>query len=162
MGFTLTSPKFQDHTEIPADYTHEGRDVSPPLDWRDVPAGTQSLALVCEDPDAPDPAHPQRTWVHWILYNIPPDTTSLPENAHIVPGSQAGTNDWHKLGYGGPAPPIGRHRYFFRLYALDTMLPDKPGLTRSDLSERMRGHVIGTAELIGTYEAKKKKAGRAA
>jgi Raf kinase inhibitor-like YbhB/YbcL family protein len=166
MAFSLTSPKFQDQAEIPIEHTREGRDVSPPLLWRDAPAGTRSFALVCEDPDAPDPAHPQRTFVHWILYNLPSSASSLPEDvdaAHALPeGARAGTSDWGEAGYGGPAPPIGRHRYFFRLFALDTTLPDEPGLSRAQLERRMQGHVIATAELVGMYASRKRKHGRAA
>jgi Raf kinase inhibitor-like YbhB/YbcL family protein len=166
MAFALTSPKFQDRAEIPVAYTREGQDVSPPLAWRDAPGGTKSFALVCEDPDAPDPAHPQRTFVHWVVYNLPSTVSSLPEDVHAIrglpEGARIGANDWHETVYGGPAPPIGRHRYFFRLYALDTVLPDEPGITRAGLERRMRDHVIGTAELVGTYASKKKPRDRAA
>jgi Raf kinase inhibitor-like YbhB/YbcL family protein len=166
MAFSLTSSKFQNDAEIPIEHTREGRNVSPPLEWHDIPPGTQSLALVCEDPDAPDPAHPQKTFVHWVVYNISNTVSGLPENIQstrrLPPGAHAGTNDWGQMGYGGPAPPIGRHRYFFRLYALDTMLPDESGLTRAKLDRRMQGHIISTAELVGTYQSTKQKPGRAA
>lgn len=162
MAFSLTSSKFQDHAQIPVEHTREGRNVSPPLEWQDAPAETKSLALVCEDPDAPDPAHPQKTFVHWVVYNIPSNTTSLRENIQssrgLPRGARAGTNDWGQAGYGGPAPPIGRHRYFFRLYALDTMLPDESGLTRAKLDRRMQGHILATAELVGTYQSIKQRA----
>ena len=163
MAFSVSSPKFQNHAEIPIEYTREGKNQSPPLDWSDAPPETKSFALVCEDPDAPDPAHPQKTFVHWVVYNIPSNLTSLPENIRKFPtGVHMGTNDWGQTGYGGPAPPIGRHRYFFRLYALDTMLPDQSGLTRTKLDRRMNGHIIGTAEVVGTYESTKQRQGRAA
>jgi Raf kinase inhibitor-like YbhB/YbcL family protein len=162
MAFSLTSPKFQDHGEIPIENTREGRNMSPPLEWQDVPPEAKSLALVCEDPDAPDPAHPQKTFVHWVVYNIPINTASLRENIQstrgLPSGARAGTNDWGQAGYGGPSPPIGRHRYFFRLYALDTMLPDESGLTRAKLERRMQGHILATAELVGTYQSVKQRA----
>jgi Raf kinase inhibitor-like YbhB/YbcL family protein len=120
-----------------------------------VPAGTRSLALLVEDPDAPDPARPQRTWSHWVLYNIPPGTRELPEGASsetLPRGTREGLNDWHRVGYGGPCPPIGRHRYIHRLYALDTVLPDLGTPTRGQLLDAMRGHILAEADLTGTYE----------
>lgn len=165
MALSLTSPRFQDHGEIPIEYTREGKDISPPLAWSDVPAGARTLALVVEDPDAPDPAAPQRTVVHWVLYNLPPTSGSLPEDVrrHGLPESaHAGMNDHGQAGYSGPQPPIGRHRYFFRLFALDEVLPVDPArpLTRGELDRLMRGHVLDTAELVGTFASKRK--GRAA
>jgi hypothetical protein len=121
MGFAITSPAFAHNTEIPAVCTCEGADTSPRLEWTGAPSGTKSFALVVEDPDAPDPAAPKRVWIHWVLYNIPTDATHLPEAVSDLPaGTLEGTNDWNRTGYGGPCPPIGHHRYFFKLYALDT------------------------------------------
>jgi Raf kinase inhibitor-like YbhB/YbcL family protein len=148
----LTSPAFDAQGPIPARYSCEGRDVSPPLAWSGVPPGTQSLALIVDDPDAPDPAAPRMTWVHWVLYNLPANTLELPENLHTLPpGTLQGLNDWHKTGYGGPCPPIGTHRYFHKLYALDTVLPDLGRPTKARLETAMSGHILAQAELIGTY-----------
>ncbi len=155
MKFTITSPAFKAHGEIPARYTCDGEDVSPPLNWSGIPPGTKSLALVMDDPDAPDPAHPKMTWVHWVLYNIPPDTSGLPEGAgaaDLPAGTREGVNDWHRTGYGGPCPPIGRHRYFEKLYALDTVLPDLAKPTKAALEKAMHGHVLAQQELVGTYQ----------
>ena len=152
---SLTSAAFAAGQPIPKKYTCEGRDLSPPLTWSGVPAGAKSLALIVDDPDAPDPKAPQRVWVHWVLYNIPPATTSLGEAAsggNIPSGAAEGTNDWSRSGYGGPCPPIGRHRYFFKLYALDNVLPGGAPLTKSALEAAMHGHVVAQAELIGTYQ----------
>ena len=154
MTLKLTSTAFSDHGEIPARCTCDGGDRSPPLAWSGAPAGTRSLALILDDPDAPDPKHPQRTWVHWVLYNLPPETATLPENAGasgLPDGAQPGRNDWNRTGYGGPCPPIGRHRYFHKLYALDTVLPDLRRPTKAQLEQAMRGHVLAEAELVGTY-----------
>ncbi|MFL5348624.1 MAG: YbhB/YbcL family Raf kinase inhibitor-like protein [Hyalangium sp.] len=151
----ITSPRFQDGEPIPIAFTAEGEDKAPPLQWGEVPHGTRSLALVVEDPDAPDPRHPQRTWCHWLLYNIPPGTRNLPEGASrdtLPQGVREGLNDWHRAGYGGPCPPIGRHRYIYRLYALDTVLPDLGSPTRAQLLAAIQGHVLAEAQLIGTYE----------
>ena len=155
MDFTLSSPAFENGEPIPRRYTCEGDDVSPPLEWAGVPAGTKSLALSVEDPDAPDPAHPKRVWVHWVLYDIPADIGEIPSGVggrDLPDGTLEGLNDWKKLGYGGPCPPIGRHRYFFRLYALDATLGDLKHPTKAKLGRAMEGHVLGTAELIGTYQ----------
>lgn len=149
----LTSSAFKANQPIPRRYTCQGDDISPPLAWTDVPEGTRSLALVVTDPDAPDPANPQRTWVHWVVYNLPPSTTSLDEGAHDLPAAAVqGTNDWHRTGYGGPCPPIGRHRYFFTLYALDITLPAGGAFTKAELEEAIEGHVLAKAELMGTYQ----------
>jgi Raf kinase inhibitor-like YbhB/YbcL family protein len=158
MVLAITSPSFADHGEIPAQYTCEGADVSPPLAWSGVPDRARSLALVVDDPDAPDPAAPKRTWVHWVLYNLPATSTGLPEGAHpgtLWPGAHDGKNDWKKPGWGGPCPPIGRHRYVFKLYALDTTLPAAGSFTKPDLERAMAGHVIEKAELVGTYQKKR-------
>ncbi len=155
MSFTLTSTAFTDGGEIPRKYTADGQDVSPPLDWADVPPGSQSLALIVEDPDAPDPAAPQRIWVHWVLYDLPIGDSGLREDAagpHLPTGSKLGLNDWQHAAWGGPNPPRGRHRYFFRLYALDTVLPDLHNPDKRKLEQAMQGHVIERAELMGTYQ----------
>lgn len=154
MALTLTSPAFSHNEAIPKHFTCQGKDVSPALAWRDAPAGTRSFVLIVEDPDAPDPAAPKRVWVHWVLYNLPADAAGLAEavtKAGLPAGTREGLNDWNRLGYGGPCPPIGRHRYFHKLYALDTVLPDLGEPTRAALGEAMKGHVLGQAELIGTY-----------
>ncbi|WP_224367983.1 YbhB/YbcL family Raf kinase inhibitor-like protein [Hyalangium versicolor] len=151
----LTSPRFKDGQTIPIAFTCEGEDKAPPLHWEEVPHGTRSLALVVEDPDAPDPRHPQRTWCHWLLYNIPPGTRDLPEGAspdNLPRGALQGRNDWDRTGYGGPCPPIGRHRYIYRLYALDTVLPDLGSPTRTQLLDAIQDHVLAESQLIGTYE----------
>ena len=149
----LTSPAFADRGEIPQRHTCEGDDVSPPLAWRGLPAGTRSLVLIVDDPDAPDPAAPKRTWVHWVLFDIPPTTTGLPEDASPLPdGTRNGVSDWGRAGWGGPCPPVGRHRYFFKLYALDTLLPALERPTKAALEAAMKGHVLAKAELVGTYQ----------
>lgn len=155
MAMKLTSPAFAAGAQIPARFTCEGEDVSPALSWHDVPDGTRSLVLIVDDPDAPDPAAPKMTWVHWLLYNLPPAAGGLPEaqtSESLPPATREGVNDWERTGYGGPCPPIGRHRYFHKLYALDVELP---GLGRPDkaaLEAAMRGHVLGEAQLMGTYQ----------
>ncbi|MBJ6760364.1 YbhB/YbcL family Raf kinase inhibitor-like protein [Myxococcaceae bacterium JPH2] len=151
----LTSPRFKNGGPIPIAYTGEGEDKAPSLHWENPPAGTKSLALIVEDPDAPDPQNPKMTFCHWVLYNIPPGAQDLPDgaNADVLPaGVRQGLNDFHRSDYGGPMPPIGNHRYFFRLYALDTVLPDLGRATRAELREAMNGHVLGEAELLGTYQ----------
>lgn len=155
MALTLTSPNFAPNGAIPAKFTCEGDDVSPALQWSGVPAGTKSLALIVDDPDAPDPQAPRMTWVHWVLYNIPPAAGGLPEDiaaAQLPAGTREGLNDWKRTGYGGPCPPIGRHRYFHKLYALDVVLPDLATPAKAALEKAMAGHVVGQAELIGTYQ----------
>ncbi|MEJ5210700.1 MAG: YbhB/YbcL family Raf kinase inhibitor-like protein [Burkholderiales bacterium] len=148
----LTSPAFANGGEIPAAYTCDGRDVSPPLAWSEVPAGTHSLVLIVDDPDAPDPAAPRMVWVHWVLYNLPPAIMELPEGAAVPAGASAGINDFRRTRYGGPCPPIGRHRYFFKLYALDTRLPEMGAASKAQLERAMSGHVLAEAVLMGTYE----------
>lgn len=153
----LTSTAFAHHDEIPSAYTCEGRDIAPPLAWSGAPAGTRSFALIVDDPDAPDPAAPKMTWVHWVLYDIPPTAHALPEGGSPLPrGTREGLNDWQRTGYGGPCPPIGRHRYFFKLYALDTLLGDLNTPTKARLEAALRGHVLAQAELIGTYQKKRR------
>ncbi|MFN2638022.1 MAG: YbhB/YbcL family Raf kinase inhibitor-like protein [Gemmatimonadaceae bacterium] len=159
MTFKLVSPAFGQNGSIPSQYTCEGDDLSPPLAWSDAPSGTKSLALIVDDPDAPDPAKPQRVYVHWVVYNISPLTTKLPLNAAKsgLPGGGAhGTNDWGKQTYGGPCPPVGRHRYFFKLYALDSKLQGLKDPTKAQLELAMQDHLVGHVELVGTYEKQKK------
>ena len=154
MALSLTSPAFEHGQPIPRRYTCEGDDISPRLEWGGLPEGTKSLALTVDDPDAPDPAAPKRVWVHWVLYDIPETTAGLPEGAggrDLPEGCREGLNDWKKVGYGGPCPPIGRHRYFFRLYALDRVLGNLDLPTKRALEKAMTGHVLGQAELVGLY-----------
>lgn len=154
--FHLSSPCFKPHSEIPSAYTCEGGDRAPALSFSELPAGTRSLALIVDDPDAPDPRAPKTTWVHWVLYNIPPSATGLPEGGAPLPsGALEGKNDWKRTGYGGPCPPIGRHRYFFKLYALDTVLPDLGHPSKAQLLQAMQEHILSQAELVGTYQKKK-------
>src|SRR5262249_12697562 len=151
----LHSESFAHSQSIPARYTCEGQDVSPALAWTGAPQGTKSFALVMDDPDAPDPRAPKMTWVHWVLYNLPPNAASLSEGvarAALPKGTREGKNDWKRTGYGGPCPPIGRHRYFLKVYALDTVLPDLNQPTKAQLEAAMQGHVLERAELVGTYE----------
>lgn len=154
MTLTLRSTTFDHNGAIPRKYTCEGEDISPPLTWTGIPLETRSLALIVDDPDAPDPANPRMTWVHWILFNISPDTVALLEGAAKAPpaGSQHGLNDWQRTGYGGPCPPIGRHRYFHKLYALDITLDDLLSPTKAELEKAMKGHILAQAELVGTYQ----------
>jgi Raf kinase inhibitor-like YbhB/YbcL family protein len=155
VSLKITSTAFQAGGSIPSKYTCEDRDLSPPLTWSGAPSGTKSFALIVDDPDAPDPAKPQRVYVHWVLYNIPATTISLPENASkkgLPKGAVQGKNDWGKAEYGGPCPPIGRHRYFFKLYALDTELTGLSSPTKGDLERAMKVHVLDSGELIGTYQ----------
>ena len=152
MTLRISSPAFTDGGEIPASFTCEGRDLSPELLFEGVPEGTQSLALIVDDPDAPDPAAPKMTWVHWVLFDLPPDTSKLPEGVTALPGgTREGLNDWKRTGYGGPCPPIGRHRYFFKLYALDAKLPHLEQPTKAKLLQAMEGHILADAQIIGTY-----------
>jgi len=155
MSLALTSTAFSHNGAIPKTFTCQGQDISPALAWSGLPAGTKSLALIVDDPDAPDPAAPQVTWVHWVLYNIPPTASGLAQAvapAALPPGTREGTNDWKRTGYGGPCPPIGRHRYFHKLFALDVVLPDLKRPTKAALERAMKGHVLATFELIGTYQ----------
>jgi Raf kinase inhibitor-like YbhB/YbcL family protein len=151
----LISPSFQHQQPIPAKHTCEGADASPALEWEGAPAGTKSFALICDDPDAPG-----RTWVHWVIYNIPAGTTGLPEGAAksdtVAGGARQGVNDFGKVGYGGPCPPRGhgKHRYFFKLYALKSELDLKPRATKAQLEAAMKGQILAQAELVGTYERK--------
>jgi len=148
--FALTSPEFEEGLPIPTKFSCDGQNVSPQLDWTDPPEGTQSFALILDDPDAPG-----GVWVHWVLYNIPAGTRSLPENVPaggtLADGSMQGSNSWPRTEYGGPCPPGGTHRYFFKLYALDIMLDAQPGLEDQQLLDLMEGHVLGEVQLMGTY-----------
>jgi Raf kinase inhibitor-like YbhB/YbcL family protein len=155
MALEIHSSAFAPGGEIPARFTCEGQDISPPLAWSGVPKGTRSLVLIVDDPDAPDPKAPKMTWVHWVLANLPADSAGLTEG--VAPGAlPAGTiqglNDWKRTGYGGPCPPIGRHRYFHKLYALDRVLGGLERPTKAQVEAAMKAHVLGKAELIGTYE----------
>jgi len=159
MTFTLSSPAFAAGGDIPARYTCEGDDISPPLAWSAPPDGAKSLALILDDPDAPDPRAPKMTWTHWVLYNLPPAAGSLPEGAAgsaLPAGARHGLNDWKRPGYGGPCPPIGRHRYFHKLYALAVVLPDLARQSKAQVEAAFAGHVLAQAELVGTYEKKQR------
>ncbi len=154
MELTLRSPDFAPHTELPTRCSCEGEGISPALSWSGAPDSTAAFALIVDDPDAPDPAAPRRTWVHWVLYDLPADAGHLPAgvNAEDLPaGTREGLNDWKATGYGAACPPIGRHRYFFKLYALDAPLGDLGRPTKAELEAAMAGHVLARAELVGTY-----------
>jgi Raf kinase inhibitor-like YbhB/YbcL family protein len=154
MALTINSGAFDDGGAIPREFTCEGTDVSPPLAWSGVPADAQSLVLIVDDPDAPDPRAPRMTWVHWVLFNLPAETTGLVQGVapqDLPAGTGEGLNDWRRTGYGGPCPPIGRHRYFHKLYALDTRLEGLESPTKAQVEAAMQGHVLATAELVGTY-----------
>ena len=155
MTLTLSSPAFAPGDEIPKAYTCEGRDTSPPLQWTNLPAQTRSLVLIVDDPDAPDPKAPRMTWVHWVLYNIPASANGLAEGItadELPAGTGQGLNDWKRTGYGGPCPPIGRHRYFHKLYALDAMLNRLDRPTKAQVEAAMEAHILARTELIGTYQ----------
>jgi Raf kinase inhibitor-like YbhB/YbcL family protein len=155
MPFTLRSSVFQAGGAIPRRYTCQGEDVSVPLEWDGAPDKAKSFALIVDDSDAPDPAAPRIVWTHWLLYNIPADAKILKEAVkpnELPPGTLEGLNDWKRTGYGGPCPPIGRHRYFHKLYALDTLLPDLGEPNKGALERAMQGHIVAQAELIGTYQ----------
>jgi len=156
MMLVLQSSAFSDGGEIPTRHTCKGEDVSPPLQWTGVPAETRSLVLIVDDPDAPDPQAPRMTWVHWVVYNLPAKCMGLPAGAHtatLPPGTCEGLNDARKTAYHGPCPPIGRHRYFYKLYALDTVLHVAAGATKEVVEEAMAGHIIAQGQLVGTYAA---------
>jgi Raf kinase inhibitor-like YbhB/YbcL family protein len=155
MSLTLTSTAFTDGSDIPIRFTCDGENVSPPLSWSNVPPNAKSLALIVEDPDAPDPAAPERIFVHWVLYNLPAHDSGLKQNVAVegMPtGTKEGLNDWRKAGYGGPCPPVGRHRYFHRLYALDIVLPELNNPDKAKLEEAMQGHIVDEATLMGFYQ----------
>jgi Raf kinase inhibitor-like YbhB/YbcL family protein len=155
MSFTLSSSDFVHDGAIPRRFTCQGPDISPELQWSGAPEQTRSFALIVDDPDAPDPAAPKMVYVHWLLYNLPASLKVLGqaiEEDALPHGTLQGLNDWKRTGYGGPCPPIGRHRYFFKLYALDTVLPDLGRPTKAQLEQSMSGHVLAQAVLMGTYE----------
>jgi hypothetical protein len=153
MTLKLTSSAFDDGAAIPLPYTCEGANISPPLSWSGAPAGTRSFVLIVDDPDAPDPRAPKMTWVHWVVCNLPPETAGLNAAASDLPAEAlVGLNDWKKAAYGGPCPPIGRHRYFHKLYALDSMLTGLSRPTKAQAETAMRGHILAQAQLIGTYQ----------
>ncbi len=154
-GMRLSSSAFSHGGAIPKVYTCEGEDRSPPLTWHGVPQGSRSLVLIVDDPDVPDPKAPQRVWVHWVLYDLPPRDGELAAggaSAGLPQGTQGGLNDWERTGYGGPCPPIGRHRYFHKLYALDTTLATIPHADKATLLKAMTGHILADTELVGTYQ----------
>jgi len=146
----VKSTAFEEGGMIPKPYTCDGTDISPPLAWTGIPEATKSIALICDDPDAP-----RGTWVHWVLFNLPPDTKNLPENIppqkRLENGAIHGINDFRKIGYGGPSPPSGTHRYYFKVYALDTEIDLKPGITKKKLLKTMKGHVLAEGQLMGKY-----------
>jgi Raf kinase inhibitor-like YbhB/YbcL family protein len=150
MAFEVTSDAFAQGEPVPVKYTCDGEDLSPPLDWRDPPEGTRSFALISDDPDAP-----VGTWVHWVLFNLPAETRSLPEaipsDAELPGGGRHGQNSWRRLGYGGPCPPSGTHRYFFKLYALDTILDLEAGADKQQVLKAMDGHILAQVEVMGVY-----------
>lgn len=155
MSLVLSSSDFSAGGRIPAQHTCDGADSSPSLSWSGAPAGTKSFALLIDDPDAPDPTAPKMTWVHWVLYNIPPEARMLGEgvrDSELPQGTRTGLNDWKRTAYGGPCPPVGRHRYFHKLYALDAVLPDLGQPTKKQLEQAMLGHILEHSELVGTYE----------
>ncbi len=155
MPFAISSSVFKHNAPIPRRYTCDGQDLSPPLAWSGVTEQARSLVLIVDDPDAPDPAAPKLTWVHWLLYNLPADSHGLPEAippTDLPTGTRQGHTNWDRTGYGGPCPPVGRHRYFFKLYALDTVLPDLGNVYKPALLKAMQGHVLANTELIGTYQ----------
>ena len=155
MALAIQSSAFAHGAGIPRKHTCDADDLSPPLAWSGWPRSTRSLVLIVDDPDAPDPAAPKRVYVHWVLYDIPTSVKGIEENAEldaVKAGARQGKNDWDRSGYGGPCPPIGRHRYFFKLYALDTLLGDLGMPTKRDVEQAMQGHVLESSELMGTYE----------
>lgn len=155
MPLTIQSDAFTNNGQIPQLHTCQSKDISPPLSWKGIPQGTKSFVLIVDDPDAPDPKAPKMTWVHWIVYNIPSTTRNLLQdssNGNLPAGALIGTNDWKKPEYGGPCPPIGRHRYFFKLYALKEVLPDLNHPTKEEIEKAMDGKILAKAECVGTYQ----------
>lgn len=155
MSLSLSSADFSAGGDIPPENTCDGANLSPSLSWSGTPAGTRSLALIVDDPDAPDPAAPKMTWVHWVLYNMPPEAGNLlhgVRESELPKGTRIGLNDWKKAAYGGPCPPVGRHRYVHKLYALDIVLPDLGHPTKKQLEQAMQGHVLEQCELVGRYQ----------
>jgi len=157
MSLMISSSAFAHNGEIPARYSCDGDDISPQINWSGLPSGTKSLVLIVDDPDAPDPAAPKMTWVHWVVYNLPPESTGLPEavtEKGLPAGTLQGLNDWKRTRFGGPCPPIGRHRYFHKLYALDILLTDLNNPSKLQLEKAMQGHILEQVEMIGTYQRK--------
>jgi hypothetical protein len=154
MAMKITSPAFKEGAMIPARYTADGQDISPPLKIEGVPAEAKSIAMISDDPDAP-----VGTWVHWVVWNLSPEKTEIPEampSAGQLPdGTRQGTTDFGRTGYGGPAPPSGTHRYYFKVYALDTMLQLRAGATKSELETAMRGHILAESQLMGRYQRRR-------
>jgi Raf kinase inhibitor-like YbhB/YbcL family protein len=150
----ITSSAFIEEGMIPSKYTCDGQNTSPPLAWTDIPAGTTSFALICDDPDAP-----MGTWVHWVAWNIPPTISKLDENIPPLKesshGMKQGSNSWPRIGYGGPCPPSGAHRYYFKLYALDAVLEIKAGATKDQMLKAMKGHILAEAHVMGKYQRKR-------
>jgi Raf kinase inhibitor-like YbhB/YbcL family protein len=155
MSLALTSSSFDNQGSIPKKHTCEGGDIAPALSWSGAPGATKSFVLIVDDPDAPDPRAPKMTWVHWVLYDIPASTTSLPEGTTsktLPPATHEGVNDWKKTGYGGPCPPVGLHRYFHKIYALDVMLGDLGHPSKAVVENAMKGHILAQGQLVGTYQ----------
>lgn len=154
MEISIMSSAFENAGQIPTKYTCDGENVSPPLSWKNLPSGTKSIAIINDDPDAP-----MGTWVHWVIYNIPANSSGLPENIKplekLPDGTMQGRNSWGKIGYGRPCPPSGTHRYFFKIYALDKVLELKPGATKEELLKAMKGHIIGEGQFYGKYSRKR-------
>lgn len=150
MEIKITSPVFLNEGMVPKKYTCDGENVSPPLSWQNIPANAKSISLICDDPDAP-----MGTWVHWVIYNIPASIKGLPESVPLLEtltnGGTQGLNDFRKLGYGGPCPPGGTHRYYFKIYALDSVLALSPGVTKQQLLQAMKGHILAEGQLMGKY-----------
>jgi Raf kinase inhibitor-like YbhB/YbcL family protein len=158
MALNITSESFNNGEDIPLRHTCDGQDVSPQLSWSGAPPGTRTFALIVDDPDAPDPKAPKMTWVHWVVYNIPASISKLGEGAAksgMPSGALSGKNDWKRADYGGPCPPIGRHRYLHKLYALDIVLPDLDSPDKAALLKEMQGHILAQGELVGTYQKMK-------
>ncbi len=151
MKISVASSAFKEGEMIPGKYTCDGDDISPPIDWSGIPKEAKSVAMISDDPDAP-----RGTWVHWVIYNIPPHAKGLPENIpskeSLEDGALQGINDSHQAGYGGPCPPSGVHRYYFKVYALDTKLSLKPGVTKKALEDAMKGHILSEGQLMGRYK----------
>jgi len=148
----LSSSAFPPNGEIPSAHTCEGADSAPGLAWTGAPSAVKSFALIVDDPDAPDPRAPKMTWVHWVVFNLPAETSALPDGGALPVGAREGVNDWKRARWNGPCPPIGRHRYVFKLYALDTTLPSLARPTKAALEAAMEGHILAKAELVGTYQ----------
>lgn len=154
MALSIRSKAFEHEGRIPIQYTCEGEDIVPPMEWEGVPENARSLVLIIDDPDAPDPDAPTMNWVHWVLYNLPPDSSGLPEGTtleSLPAGTEAGKNDWAQTWYGGPCPPIGKHRYYHKLYALDCELEGLNKPEKADVEAAMQGHILDQAVLMGTY-----------